>query len=135
MPVLSKLIKIWAMGKAMSLNIPPLQNLLSGLATIAILIIISAVLTGAFIMGGLYFTYYELLLHGISPENAMQIMGAIIVLLIVLLLGWAWSCWKKLTQIQRNFMRPGRRSLSDRVTRVTNSFLDGLFGDAHEEDY
>ena len=129
MHVLSKLFKLWALGKAVSMSIPPINRLLSQLATIGLLLIVAAMLSGSFLLGLLYFAYHSMIRNGVDPSLAMEIMGSVIVILIVGLLFWASQCWKRLHLLAKDMSPTPRASLSWRINQMTNSFLDGLMGD------
>lgn len=125
--MLSKHTALLLMHKTNSAGIPLLQRVLAGVAAILVLSLMASVLGGALVIGGLYFFYMFLVQNGLDPQAALGIQLAIIFLLAVLLLIFAFACVKNMRIVIRRSLA-SESPISYYASSAVHAFVDGLLG-------
>jgi hypothetical protein len=125
---ISKLIKLWALGKFFTSRTSLLNSLLAKLAAIIIIGIVISVLIGAALAGGLAFGYNELLLHGVDRYTALSITVAALVALIAILALVALHSWRRFRKLTHKLLMH-QAPFALRIQEIAGSFLEGLMGD------
>ncbi|MBV8938606.1 MAG: hypothetical protein JO089_02040 [Alphaproteobacteria bacterium] len=123
MPSLGKLIGIVSMGKAFS-TLPLLHRLLSGIVTLAILGVITAMMLGALLVGGMYLFYRMLLEHGLEQSAALLMVGGISVLVTLILAAVTAAYARRLMDLPRQIA--GHGGIASKFTGIADSFVEGL---------
>ena len=90
-----KLIGLLSIGSSVA-NVALVRRFLEGIVGAIALTILSAIMAGALLVGGLYGLYMGLTRHGLDPDAALITMGAISVLLTATLVGLALTRLRQL---------------------------------------
>jgi hypothetical protein len=123
---ISKLLKMLALGKMLSSGTFKFHRLLSELAAVVILAMITSMLICASIAAGLCFAYQELLLRGMDRYTSIETVAMIMTLLILIFAIWTAVCWRRLGRLSRRMMS-SEAPIAERISQVTHSFIDGFF--------
>lgn len=101
------------------------QKFLSGIAAAVALTIVSGMMVGTLLIGGLYALYALLLHFGLPVFNAMFTTGAVAFGVTALLIAVTAQCLQKLLVIPKDFIQ-AEAPLASRVSNVADAFVDGL---------
>ena len=125
MSVIRKLFGIWIIGKTVSTTTTLFTNLLISMAAIALLAAFAAVFLIIIVCGVLYLSYQELIIYGVTELNAMLILGAV---LLLLLLGIYHYIGYHVRQMGKNYsgILHSKTSNAPGVSNIIDSFMDGL---------
>lgn len=125
MPILAKLLGMWAVGKTVSSATPLMIQLIRGVAAIAICGVLVAMLVTLLIVGGTWLGYEQLIALGYSAPQAIFCLGAtLLVLLVVTIIiltryiARAIRTTKQLVYVQS--------PLSSKAAHVVESFWEGF---------
>lgn len=104
------------------------RRVVTNLAAVVLLVVITGMLTGALLLGGCYASYLALIRHGLEADAAAWIVGG--VMIAATLICAALALW---------FVRRLRDALlplpsMPNVRRVTNAFVDGFTESGHKEE-
>lgn len=100
------------------------QRLLSGIIVVAGLVMVTAMMISALLVGGLYVSYITLLHYGVGSDMAMMVVALSAVLIIVMLVILTLSCLHHLHQIPKTLFK---QALSpSHTSAVLCAFFDGF---------
>lgn len=125
MPLISRLLKLWAFGKSVSNTTPMFMRLLVGMAAITLLTVIVAVLVSLLLLGGLWLAYAQLVEHGMEPLNAFLTLGGIIILLIGAVILIARNYLRRIRNLSKQVFQV-HHPVTAGVSHVVNAFIEGL---------
>lgn len=120
-----KLLGLWAVGKTVSSSPPIFMQLLTSVAAILMLGMFSALLLLLLLAGGLGIAYFQLVAHGVAPQDAMTVLA----LVVVALLGVTVLFLRYYLHQVRNMARKlamAQAPVTSRISHIADAFLDGL---------
>jgi hypothetical protein len=129
MSSLDKILSIAGVGSTIA-NAALLRRFLAGVMLAIILAAMSGTMLGALFIAVFYGVYFALVANGVHSLTAASIVVGTIVALTVFTTVFAWFRWRRLREMSRHLESPG--SIVSKVTRLADSFLDGLLKPRHE---
>lgn len=123
--MLGKIIAALIMRKTISPGIPLFQRLLAGMAAMLILSLIASILTGALVVGGVYFVYNALIVEGLDPQIALAGAGTLLFVLILALVLTTAILARNLRGVVKRIMI-AEHPITHRVTSIADAFVEGL---------
>jgi hypothetical protein len=102
-----------------------IREFLNGLAVVIALTIISGMLVGALLVGGLYAFYHVLVSYNMQPGAALWLTAGIAVVLTALVVSLTLSAICRLGQLPKQIMEASA-PIATKTNGIINSFLDGL---------
>ena len=125
MSLLGKIIGVMMAKRTIADVTPMFHRLLVGIAAIVVLSILSSLLAGVLMLGLIYAAFTALVNHGLEPEAAMMIIGAVIVILTAFMVNQIFVSIKKIKHIPAQVL-PKQNPLADRATKAGYAFIDGF---------
>ena len=125
MSVLGKIVGVMMAGKSLADTTPMISRLLSGIAAVVALAMLSAILGGVLLVGLLYVAYASLVAHGLEPQVAMIVMGTIILIITALLVSQLKTSIRQIKHIPSQ-MLVRQNPLAQRASKVGAAFIDGF---------
>ncbi|MBY0406849.1 MAG: hypothetical protein K2Q01_04100, partial [Rickettsiales bacterium] len=123
--VIGKLIGVLMAGRSLSASTPLVNRLLTGIAVIVGLAILSAILAGVLVVGMLYGAYAILVAHGLEQDMALIVVGALTLGLIAMLVRQLVLNIQEIKAIPTQIIGKQNR-MAERASKVGAAFLDGL---------
>ncbi len=105
------------------------RRLLLGMIVVTGLTIVTAMIIGTTLIGGLYATYLALLHFGYDPHSAVLIVVVLSVAIAGTLIILTLMFFSHLRSMPRKLMKTKSPALSE-ASEVVNAFLEGLIGSA-----
>lgn len=125
MPFISKLLGMWVLGKTVSHTTPLFMRLLLGMIAITVFIVFAALLVAILAAGVIWFTYSQLLVHGMTPGYALLVIAAILIALLIAALLLLQHNWRAVNIISRSIDHI-QSPVVTRASGITRSFLKGF---------
>jgi hypothetical protein len=125
MSVLSKVVGLWMLGRTASTSAILFQRLLAGLAAIAVLAVVTAILIGVLMVGLLYLMYTYLVAHGLEPNVAMLVVGGVTLAFLALTVAYIVAYWRKVRSVPQQLVRMNA-PISTRLHDVVDAFMSGM---------
>lgn len=125
MPILSMLLKLWALNKTVSSTTPLFAQLFIGMVAVTLLAVFSAILLALLVGGGLWGLYTLFTAYGLEPLHAMV---ALIGIVLVALLSVALIIRQKVLGLRNMALKIFylQHPLGSRVSGVTDAFMQGF---------
>jgi hypothetical protein len=127
MPSIFDILKVIALGGALNKSSHK-SELLSGIAAVLSLIVLTGVIFGAFIIGLLYILYSSLVMY--STLTAPAAAGLVIFLSLLIILSLALIIKKRIKvlgcQISKGNDCSDSLPVVSKITDITQSFIDGF---------
>lgn len=125
MSVLTKLFAFVAAERGVSETYRAFRRLLSGMAAILGLSVLIAMLSGAVLIGGFYALYETLLAYDWTRQDAGLMIAAIALCLIAVLIYYLVTCFNNVRHLPSRMIST-QEPISDRLSKISQSFMDGL---------
>jgi hypothetical protein len=125
MPLIRRLLNLWALGKTVSNTTPMFMRLLLGMAAITLLTVVTAILVSLLILGILWLSYEQLTAQGMEPQEVLLLLGGIITAFIVGAILWARSYLRRIRKLSRHLFLV-RQPFSNGISNIAHAFIDGL---------
>jgi predicted permease len=125
MSLLSRLLKIWLVGRTVSATTPLLMRLVVGIALVSLLVALGAVLLAILIGMVVWFAYGQLIANGATDYQAMATIAGSILLLLTLIALWIRVHWLRSMGLIRNIAYL-RTPISGRINMFSDAFMAGF---------
>ncbi len=125
MSVITKIVGIMLAGRSVADTAPMFQRLLSGIAAVVALSILSSILAGVVMVGLIYAAFMGLVDHGLEPAAAMMILGAVIVVATAIMVNQIFVSIRKIKNIPSQVLTR-QNPIAQRATKVGYAFIDGF---------
>jgi hypothetical protein len=123
--LLGKIAGFILLQRTMSASTSLLESLLAGLAAIAVLALVSALLFGAFILGSVYVGYQALLASGYTALQAALIAGGAILCLLLAAITGILFYIRKIRGIPKRLVM-NEAPVAGAVSHVVEAFVEGF---------
>lgn len=132
---IGKILGLISIGGAIAESPLP-RKLLSGMATVAGLTVVTGMMIGTLMVGALYAAYYALVDYGVSPESALVTVAGIATVITIILISVTVHYVKSLFEMPRLLPESQSSSIAGKVTGIADSFVDGLLTrEVHHRGY
>ena len=125
MSMINKLIGAWVVNKAVSSTTPLIMRLLIGMAAISMVTIFTAFLAAIITGAGMWLAYHGLIASGITPANAVLLIGMFLFALLFVLAMIMQHYWRKVSTTFNQIVHM-QSPVGGRVSSLVDSFIAGF---------
>ncbi len=125
MSTIAKILGLMLAGRSVADSTPMFGRLLSGIAAVVALAILSSILAGVLVVGMIYAAYAALVAHGLEPNAAMMIMAGVIIIMTGLMVNQLFVTIRRIKHIPAQVL-VRKNPLAERATKLGFAFVDGF---------
>lgn len=127
MSLIGKIVGLLSIGGAIAESPMP-RKLLSGMATVAGLTVVTGMMIGTLLVGSLYAGYRGLMYYGMTSESALVTVAGIAAVITIVLVSVTVRYVKSLFDMPRLMpdMQAGAGGIAGKAAGLADSFMDGL---------
>lgn len=125
MSAVGKILGLMIAGKGLADTTPLFNRLLSGIAAVVALAMLSAILAGVLVVGLIYVAYMALVQHGLDSDAAMFLMGGVVMVMVAILVSQLLGTIRRIKYIPAQVLAR-QNPLAKRATTLGYAFIDGF---------